>query len=617
MSTLSQTFRELQRFVLAIVSSAPRRAALTVVLSLAAGLAEGVGLLLLIPLLQLVGVDAAQGPLGRIMTLNKDAFAVVGLVPTLPTVLILYVAIVATQSALQRQQTLVQARWQNHITHALRTRLHRAIARTTWVYFSRTRASTFGQLLTERIDRVATASYYLMDLFVNGVIALVYVLLAFQVSPAMTTSVLTCGAVLALALEGRLAKAHQAGERYTDAYNRLHSATFDHLASVKMAKGYGAEERHAERFADLSLKLGRASLSAVSASVGSRQLITIGSSMLLAIMVYVAQAVLQISAASLFLLMFLFARLMPRVTSLYERTQLLAAELPAFETVVQAEAQCLAAAEPEVREHEPVAFERALQCRRVTFNYGDTAGRPALEDVTLLMPAHATTAIVGPSGAGKSTIADLLMGLVTPTAGEVLIDDVLLTPERLQSWRARIGYVAQDTLLFHDSIRANLLWAHPSATDDAVWQALTRAAAADFVRAFPAGLDTVIGDRGVLVSGGERQRLSLARALLREPQVLILDEATSALDSENERRIQAAIDGLHEQITIVVITHRLSTIRNADKIYVIEDGRVRESGTWSSLLAQPGSRFRALSDAQGVGVGVAEIVDDVRALRQS
>ena len=612
----SPTFRALKRFVVAIVDIAPGRAMLTVVLTLAVGLAEGVGLLILIPLLQLVGVDAQQGSLGRIMSTFRHVFAAAGLVPTLPTVLMLYVAMVATQSLLQRQQTLVQTRSREQIVHILRTRLHRAITRTTWVYFSRTRASTFGQLLTDRIDRVASASYYLMDLFVTGVIAIVYVVLALQVSPVMTLFVVTCGAVLALAMRGQLAVAHAAGERYSEASTRLHTATFDHLASMKMAKGYGAEERHADRFAQLSSEVGLASLNAMLASVNSRQWIAIGSAMLLAAIVYVAQSVMQTSAASLFLLIFLFARLMPRVTSLYERAQLLVSELPAFEAVVEAEALCLAAAEPEPREHEAVLFQRTLECRHVTFSYQETAGRPALRDVTLRMPAHATTAIVGPSGAGKSTIADLLMGLVIPAMGDILIDDLPLTPDRLQSWRSRIGYVAQETLLFHDSIRANLLWASPSATDDAIWQALTRAAAADFVRALPAGLDSIIGDRGILLSGGERQRLSLARALLREPQVLILDEATSALDSENEKRIQAAIDGLHEQITIVVITHRLSTIKNADQIYVIEDGRVRECGTWSSLLARPTSRFRALATAQGVDPAAAETADDSSVLRQ-
>jgi ATP-binding cassette subfamily C protein len=368
---------------------------------------------------------------------------------------------------------------------------------------------------------------------------------------------------------------------------------------MKMAKGYGAEARHAEHFARLSSDLAARSRQANDASLQTRQWVTVGSAVVLALIVYVAQGVMAMSPAALLLLIFLFARLVPRVTSLYERAQILALELPAFESVLKAEEDCLAAAEHEPRTRSPISLRHHIQCLDVTFGYRDDEA-PALQEVNLRIAAHSTTAIVGPSGAGKSTLADLLMGLVTPGAGSILIDGQALTPEMLGEWRRQIGYVSQDTFLFHDTVRANLLWANPSAADSEVWSALTQAAAADFVRALPQGLDSIVGDRGVLLSGGERQRLSLARALLRHPEVLILDEATSSLDSENERRIQDAIDTLHQQMTIVVITHRLSTIRNADLIYVLDRGRVVESGTWHTLTTRSGARFRALCDAQGI-----------------
>ena len=164
--------------------------------------------------------------------------------------------IVAAQSVLQRQQAVVHTLLRNEVVHGLRTRLYRAIAGTTWVYFSRHRASLFGQLLTQRVDRVANAAYYLLDLFVTGVIALVYIGIAFRVSAVMTLFVVTCGALLALALRGRLVVARRFGQEFSNVSNRLYTATSDHLESMKMAKGYGAERRHAERFAQLSEELG-------------------------------------------------------------------------------------------------------------------------------------------------------------------------------------------------------------------------------------------------------------------------------------------------------------------------------------------------------------------------
>jgi ATP-binding cassette subfamily C protein len=236
----------------------------------------------------------------------------------------------------------------------------------------------------------------------------------------------------------------------------------------------------------------------------------------------------------------------------------------------------------------------------VTFRYEGQETRPAIADLDLTIDAGSTTAIVGPSGAGKSTIADLLLGLLTPQEGGILIDGRPLVPAAIRSWRRHIGYVAQDTLLFHATVRENLQWACPEATDSDIGAALRLAAAEAFVSGLPRGLDTVVGDRGVLLSGGERQRLSLARALLRKPRLLILDEATSSLDSENEARIQHAIEDLHARMTIVVIAHQLSTIRSADLIYVVDQGRVVEHGTWADLTTRPAGRFLDLCRAQGL-----------------
>ena len=172
----------------------------------------------------------------------------------------------------------------------------------------------------------------------------------------------------------------------------------------------------------------------------------------------------------------------------------------------------------------------------------------------------------------------------------------------MKAWREQIGYVPQDTFLFNDTLRANLLWAKPDANEEEINQSLRFAAAEEFVIGLPKGLDTILGDRGVLVSGGERQRIALARALLRKPSLLILDEATSSLDSENEKRIQKAIEKLHGQMTILVISHRLSTIRGADVIHVIEEGRLLNPEPGMTLIAKENGRFRALYQAQGIEV---------------
>jgi ATP-binding cassette subfamily C protein len=192
------------------------------------------------------------------------------------------------------------------------------------------------------------------------------------------------------------------------------------------------------------------------------------------------------------------------------------------------------------------------------------------------------------------------MGLIAPKEGNILIDRKNFGPEGIRAWREQLGYVPQDTFLFNDTVKANLLWAKPDANEEEINQSLRFAAAEEFVHGLPKGVDTILGERGVLISGGERQRLALARALLRKPSLLILDEATSSLDSENEKRIQNAIERLHGQMTILIISHRLSTIRGADIIHVIEEGRLIESGTWDDLISKDNGRFLELCKAQGL-----------------
>ena len=209
-----------------------------------------------------------------------------------------------------------------------------------------------------------------------------------------------------------------------------------------------------------------------------------------------------------------------------------------------------------------------------------------LKGVSFVAEPGQKVALVGPSGAGKTTITHLVARLYDVTDGAVRVDGHDVRDVTLESLEAAVGYVTQDAHMFHDSIRANLAYARPGATDDEIWAALEAAQVARLVRSLPDGLDTVVGDRGYRLSGGERQRLAIARLLLKAPGIVVLDEATAHLDSESEVAVQRALDQALEGRTSLVIAHRLSTIRSADQILVIDDGRVVQSGTHASLLAE-------------------------------
>ncbi|EIE98767.1 ABC transporter ATP-binding protein [Saccharomonospora glauca] len=250
-----------------------------------------------------------------------------------------------------------------------------------------------------------------------------------------------------------------------------------------------------------------------------------------------------------------------------------------------------------VRFSYPSAEQYSLASLEEVSTLDTRGGEQVLHDVSFRAEAGQMVALVGPSGAGKSTIASLVARLYDVDSGAVRLADVDVRDLSFESLRRTVGFVTQDGHLFHDTIRANLAYARPEASDDEIWDALRRARLEELVRSLPDGLDTVVGERGYRLSGGERQRLTIARLLLARPRVVVLDEATAHLDSESEVAVSEALADALDGRTALVIAHRLSTVRAADLILVVEDGRIVERGTHPELLAL-GGRYAELHDTQ-------------------
>jgi ATP-binding cassette subfamily C protein len=589
--------RSMGLFLATMFRRLPGKVAVALMLMVGLGLMEGAGLLLLIPLLQLVGLDVQQGAAGRIHQFLQTVFIGFGLRPTLLTVLAAYVGLTAVQALLRRWHTVRSLALNQEMVVLLRQRLYAAMARADWQFFTRARLSDFTHLLTTEVERVGAAAYHILHLAAALILTLVYIALALRIAPGMTVLAFLAGGLLILLVRRRDVLAREAGENTSRSMSELHAAVAEHVGGMKPAKSYNKQEHHVRQFTELTRRVHQSYVQAIKHQAGSKFGFDVGAVILLSVMVYVSVKLFALTTAELLLLIFLFARIMPRFSQIQQGYQSFVNFLPSFGRVMEMQTRCESASESLYPATKALPLRDAVQLKGVHFCYGD---RPVIRGLEMIIPAGKTTALVGPSGAGKSTVADLVLGLLQPDRGQVLIDGTPLDSKNLASWRQGIGYVPQETFLFHDSIGANLQWAAPQATEQEIRAALRMAAADDFVGRLPQGLDTQVGDRGVRLSSGERQRLALARALLRRPSLLILDEATSDLDSENESRVMQAIQGLHGRLTILLISHRLSTVRHADRIYVLEDGKLVESETWDGLMTLPGGRFRSFCLAQWV-----------------
>jgi ABC-type multidrug transport system fused ATPase/permease subunit len=243
-------------------------------------------------------------------------------------------------------------------------------------------------------------------------------------------------------------------------------------------------------------------------------------------------------------------------------------------------------------------FRGHVEFSNVRFSYPSRKDVEVLRSVSFSVKEGEQVALVGSSGSGKSTIASLLLRFYPHDSGEIRIDNKLSDEYDLTALRSQMAYVPQEVILFGGTIRENIAYGNPDATDEEIRAAAEKANAWEFIQSFPSGMDTVVGERGIQLSGGQRQRIAIARAVLRNPAILILDEATSSLDSESEKLVQAALDNLMKGRTSLVIAHRLSTIRNADRIVVLDQGQVKESGTHAELMALSGGTYRRLVELQ-------------------
>jgi ATP-binding cassette, subfamily C, bacterial len=592
----------LRAFSGALVRKRPWRLAWVVIVQAASAFGQVVGILLLVLLLGAVGVSSRGG----ISHWLRHLLESLGLSPTLGTVLAIYVVVTAASAVLSAYQSVLSTRYRLEFVDGIRVRLYAALAHAEWRHVMELRQSDLLAELTTNVVWIGMATLGALNLLVAVIVITGQLAAAVPVSPAMTGLALLSGVLLMAVVWPLVRRSRRLGTQLVDRSRYVMELATGFLDALKLAKAYGREREHVRAFDSAISGLRASQIEYARAGGISAAVQTSLTALLLAITVWIAVRVVHVPLSALLVVAFVFMRLISQITTSQQSLQQIAQGLPAFGEAMRVIAECERAAEPVAvvgSAAKRVPIGTGLAFEDVSFTYPGGAGRAtaALRGVSLELPVGSMLALAGSSGAGKTTLADLAAGLMMPSAGAVTVDGRPLTRERLLGWRRSVALVPQDPFLFHDTIEANLRWARPEASEQQLWEALRVANAADFVQADALGLSAVVGDRGLRLSGGERQRLALARALLREPELLILDEATSSLDTENERAIRAAISELHGRTTILLIAHRLSTVREADLIAVLEAGKVVESGSWSALSGMQAGRLQSLIAAGAPG----------------
>lgn len=562
------------------------------------GLLESVGTLLLISLIGMSGI----------VNMNVDHIAIFnlfGFLDDLPAsirlsiILGIYFLVIMGYNLVERQIVIRNGVIQNGFLRKVRTDTYSGLLHANWDFFIKNRKSDLINLLLSEVTRTSGGIHAFLQFMASLIFTVIQIALAFWLSPNITIFVLISGVFIVFLNRKFLKKSLALGNRNYELARQFYAGTTDQINGIKDIKSNSLEESRMQWFRLITKNMELEQVDYLRMKTTSQLYYKVASSLLMIIFIFVAIKMFQAQAGQLMLIILIFGRLWPRVAGIQSSLEQIATTLPSFKAVKRLQEECQQSAEFQQQENvKALDLKKGIECRNIHFRYNKNETTYALKDINLWIPSNEMTAFVGRSGAGKSTLIDLLMGLNQPESGQVLLDGIPLTKENLLSLRSSLSYVPQDPFLFNASIRENLMLVKPEASEEDMWEALSFASAAEFVGKLPNGLDSLIGDRGIKLSGGERQRLVLARAILRKPSILVLDEATSALDTESEANIQLALERLKGKMTIIVIAHRMSTIRNADQVVVLEEGQVIQQGGFNQLSQEKNQMFSKLLGRQ-------------------
>lgn len=537
-------------------------------LTLLQGVMGGFSIVLLIPLLQLLSIGGGGEPEGVALAIQNLADKA-GINLTIGSVLIIYMLILTLSALLQYWKSILDARYQQTFIYTLRRRLFRKIIIADWQLLNNRSKTNHLQVLTNEVPNLANYYFFYLRLFTTVITTGAYTLYALFISARFTLVIIGVGVVMFFLLRRFLSRSFRLGQGYVDSYNRLLKYIDDFWQTVKIAKVHSSEDYYYNRFDEASTSLLDMEYR-MQRNWSLPQLIQrIAGLLVLVGIVWFGYRSGSTPMASFVILILLFSRIFPQLIAMNTDLSMIVANVPSVKLVMQLDEEL---PNGDVRfakfEGESVELLEGIRLDGISFSYPD--GLKLFDGFSTEIRARAITGVVGQSGRGKTTLIDLIAGLQKPSAGLVLIDGVVLDEKLLPRWKAGLGYLPQDPFFIDGTLRENLVWdSGGGIRDEEIMAVLEQVNAAHLVKRFRKGLDAFVVNWHTSFSGGECQRLALARVLLRKPSVLLLDEATSSLDAENEATVMEVLARLKERVTIVFVTHRESVTRWFDEVIKI------------------------------------------------
>ncbi|MBI2444522.1 MAG: ABC transporter ATP-binding protein [Candidatus Magasanikbacteria bacterium] len=568
-----------------------RGIAALVALNLGSGLLEGVGINSLIPLLAFATKSGGAGD-DAISRFISRFFSLVHWQISIRTLLIFIVVLFLGKAILSLLATRLSARLAADYERTTRVTLLEGTLRARWPYLLKQKIGYLDQLLTTDVMASASCLHYISATIAVAASLLVYTVIVINISPLAALLTVLSGAVLFYLFKPLFYRSRQNARVVSELYKDMAHLVSERLIGMKTVKALGGEGATVAEAAPLFARIRRLNISIVWIKNYTGVLLQLAGVLFVVALFSFFYKLTTFNLAAFAVAVYAINKIFAYLQLTQAQLHSLNAQLPYVSNLLRYQAEVQGEAETAAGS-QPFRFANQLVFDQVNFSYAGAAGA-ALVDFSVAVKRGEFVGLVGPSGSGKTTVADLLLRLYEPERGALLLDGVPAGEISRGEWRRSIGYMAQEVFLLNDTIENNIRFYDASITDAALTEAVRAANLENFIRGLPQGLATIVGERGVRLSGGERQRIALARVLARAPDILALDEATSALDTESEQSIQQAILNLKGRVTVIVIAHRLSTVMSADRVLVLAQGRLAESGAPQELLNNPTSHFARL-----------------------